>query len=216
MSLGVILLGACGGDEEEEARPTSSAEVLEVQSLIRSSELVTAKVTYDAGRELDGDELVGTLVLYQRPPDLRIDYEGTSDGDELKMTLIETSSTSFICGQAPAEDTCTEVSAEEVEQQRQLFDGFFEPLQIVLDEGGLLQFVERLERPIAGVDAECFVLEEGAEGSTFMDGEVCFSPDGAFLAMDVALSTGFVSIEGLDFSTALTDEDFAPPFAVAE
>ena len=205
-----ILVSGCGSVEEEEAGP---------QEPPNASGQVTSKVTYVPDSTLATEELAGeTLVVYQRPPDIRIDDYAKMDGRPFSSIRIDAERGSYNCYDlsqisSPGLRQC-ESSQPSV---RNLLDRSLEDslglLGTVPQEGA--QMTGTSQRVIAGLAAECFQLQRTTE-KRIIDGELCFSEEGVLLLARTTSPEGENSWTAVEVSNDATDLDFEPPYPVVE
>src|SRR3990170_2730429 len=90
-AIAAMLGSACGGIDDP---------VTGLQGLANASEQVTSKVTYvpdstfaDVHAQLAG----ARMIVYQRPPDIRMDYYGIMDGQPFASIRIDSERGSYNC-----------------------------------------------------------------------------------------------------------------------
>jgi hypothetical protein len=157
------------------------------------------------------------LVIYKDGQDrLRFDLSAEQDGEETELLFIETPDTSAFClrnagefgillGVPEGEGVCfnDDPGGEDAA-------GAGDYSEIIEDiESGEGEIIERSEREIAGVQADCYRIRD-ADGNV---SDVCFSEEGYLLATKEPDGTG---LEAISISGEVSDDDFSLPYEVRD
>ncbi|MDP2675527.1 MAG: hypothetical protein Q8Q00_11590 [Dehalococcoidia bacterium] len=232
LALLVALLAACKSDSKGGKTPTSDKTPASretptvgggggdggVQDLAdlasQAAEGLTAKVTYQYTTETNGQTTEAEWVMVQRPPDSRFEIVSTNGGLESRTILIQTEDKSYICISASGSETCLESTTDETQGQAAPFAGLLGFAQTVADDISGLGAVDKSEREIAGVHANCFSADAAVLGGA---SEFCFSDEGLllFLKTEAAAGSSF-TWEAKSASTDVTDADFEPPYEISD
>jgi hypothetical protein len=214
---------ACGGDEEEDETgapvATSPAEETpearegpedggEFADLAQKFGGATFKVTYEMSGlgEIGG----GTMTWYKKGDSTRMDIESEIEGQKVSAVIITRPDQSYFCTEIPGlgEGSCLETSDDDAEGVgdvvADLEDVLSDPDADVVSTGS---------RNIAGEDADCFTVRM-LELET--ETEVCTTEDGVPLSMRSTMEGEELSLEAIDFSRDVSDDDFEPPYPIGE
>lgn len=237
----VVLAPGCGGGEGEgpstgtaSAQPTSpSAQQTvtpgqprsptvdvgrEVEDLLRRWESQDAKVVYRLTSRR-GDEVdEGSLILYWRPPDWRVDFQSASE----LASVVQRGNQLYVCMEASRR--CTRVP---------LLGPLPAPLPFLFvrpsDVAALVRErlvervsgveVERSARRLAGEETTCFSVRGGAVETAEI--EVCWSGDGIllYLSAEVTPAAGGAfrtTMEATGVERGVSEQDVQPPYRIEE
>jgi hypothetical protein len=188
----------------------------ELQDLASKWTDQTAKVSYDFSSEGAGEDFSGTMTLYWRFPDWRLDMSGSDLGD---VTMIATEDSTAVC----TEGTCLAIANSDsaIVPVPPFVGDFTDPDVLTSSIAGSVLGVEidSFQETIAGESADCFSASgsvEGESGST----EWCFTDDGillrSFSTFEEDGETGEFRLEATTVSRDVSDADFEPPYPVTE
>ncbi|MDO8611338.1 MAG: hypothetical protein Q7R32_00750 [Dehalococcoidia bacterium] len=233
LALLVALLAACKSDSKGGKTPTSdktpaSSETPTdgggggdggdggVQDLAdlasQAAEGVTANVTYQYTSEAGGQTAEQEWVMVQRPPDSRFEIVSTDGGLESRTIVITTADKSYSCISAGSSGTCFDIT-DETQDQTAPFAALLGFPQTVADDISGLGAVDKSEREIAGVHANCFSADAVALGGA---SEFCFSDEGILLLLRSEAGGTSFTFEAKSVSTDVTDADFEPPYEIID
>ncbi|MBI2914032.1 MAG: hypothetical protein HYY03_08940 [Chloroflexi bacterium] len=220
VSLAALLLAACGGGGDNDKSPgatspdggspaaTATPMVspgVELDLLSRAWAKKTAKVTYDFTSGSDS----GTMTLYWRPPDWRMDLSSSDSGD---VSMIVAGGASYLC----SENSCLSIAGPEAPQVPPLpfLGSFTEPdaLSQSIAEDVAGAEIKRSTQSIAGQPTGCY--EASSQGNNL---QWCFTIDSVlmrFVGSSGAAGAGDFRLEATDLIRQLSDADFQPPFPV--
>ena len=177
----------------------------------QAAEGVTANVTYQYTSETNGQTIEAEWVMVQRPPDSRFEIVSTEGGEESRTIVIGTADKSYICTSAGGSGSCYE------SDQTQSYTAGFAPLfdipQAIAGDIGGLGAVDKSEREIAGVHANCFSADAAVLGGA---SEFCFSDGGILLFLKSEAGGSSFTFEAKSASTDVSDADFEPPYEIIE
>jgi hypothetical protein len=227
-----FLLLACngGGDDDDgdngDAAPTATEEAAdgdgdgetgdasqEIQELAGQWAERDIKIAYNFSSTAAGTTSSGTMTLYWKPPDWRMDF----DLDGSTGTIISAGGTSYFCSESGGEGQCLESPVESA-APIPFLSSFTDPGEFNSLVTGTFSGVDvdRSERTIAGQDARCYSVSSdiaGAEG----DSEYCFSEDGVVLLISFSGgATGDFSLEATSVEGEVADADLEPPYEVLD
>jgi hypothetical protein len=177
----------------------------------QAAEGVTANVTYQYTSETNGQTIEAEWVMVQRPPDSRFEIVSTEGGEESRTIVIGTADKSYICTSAGGSESCFE--SDQAESYTTGFAPLFEIPQTIAGDIGGLGAVDKSEREIAGVHANCFSADAVALGGA---SEFCFSDEGILLLLRSEAGGTSFTFEAKSASTDVTDADFEPPYEIIE
>ncbi len=164
------------------------------------------KVEYDFASSGVGDDFVGTMTLYSKPPDAwRMDI-GSPDGD---IVMINNGEVTYMCASEGGEGQCFESPISDA-LGLPFFSIFTDPdgFDDLIDRSPGVD-VDQSSREIAGQDATCFSVS-GA-------GEFCFRDDGVLLLMrGPEDGEAEFSLEATSVSDSVSDSDFEPIYDVLD
>jgi hypothetical protein len=222
------LVWACGDDDEDEAeRPAATSPAGEIMDADESPEAredggeaadlagrfgeATFKVTYELTVDGDGGMDDGTMTWYKKGDNLRIDIDSEIEGEQVTAIIIDRPDQSYFCTKIPglAEGgTCLEAPGASGEGIGEIVG----EVEGVLGDPDV-DMVSIGSREIAGEDADCFrVTPPGSEGES----EYCVSEDGVPLSINTTAAGVETSMEAVEFSSDVSDDDFEPPYPVGE
>ena len=177
----------------------------------QAAEGLTAKVTYQYTSETNGQTIEAEWVMVQRPPDSRFEIVSSDGGQESRTIVIQTEDKSYVCVSAGGSGSCYE------SDQTQSYTAGFAPLfdipQAIAGDIGGLGAVDKSEREIAGVHANCFSADAVALGGA---SEFCFSDEGILLLLRSEAGGTSFTFEAKSASTDVSDADFEPPYEIIE
>ena len=164
------------------------------------------KIVYEFSGGDDSLGLGGQMTMYFKPPNgFRTDI--TSDlGDIISISRDGTTYSCFAeggdgqCLESPGTDFGSPFAFDSA-------DDLVDSSGIPFDSGD----VTRSNREIAGLDATCYSVDAGPAGDS---GEICFSDDGAMLA--ILDGTGEFGLEAVEVSDSVSDSDFDLPYDVVD
>ena len=234
LALLVALLAACKSDSKGDKTPTSdetpaASETPDdggngddgggdegLQGLAdlasQAAEGVTANVTYQYTSETNGQTIEAEWVMVQRPPDSRFEIVSTEGGEESRTIVIGTADKSYICVSAGGSESCFE--SDQTQSYTAGFAPLFEIPQTIAGGIGDVGLVDKSEREIGGVPANCFSVDTAALGGGAS--ELCFSDEGLLLYLRGESAGSSFTYEAKSVSTDVTDADFEPPYAIIE
>jgi hypothetical protein len=202
----------------EEGTPAEDVE-RELEELAQRWEGREAKVVYQLTSKSAGEVDEGSLILYWKPPDWRVDFQSATE----LASVVQRGGDFFICQET--DRTCIKLPLEGPIPMPLPFL-FIRPSDIpnlvrerVIERITGIQ-IERSTRRIAGEEARCFSVTGGERvgQGTF---EMCWSEDGILLF----LSTDFTDQQGNTFTTTMeatgvertvSEQDVRPPYQVQE
>jgi hypothetical protein len=192
---------------EEAEAPTPVLEGVAAE--FRRLELLGVQATFRVAYRIETDEGVRTVVVYNRPPQTRIE---SSEPDGTRSVLIDRGSG------APAIACTADASAGawQCTEVERVGDSLLEAgLAFFLDPAVLTSFrVEEIGgRAIAGQETRCFRLTAPAPQGTDAPDDVlehCMTERGVILYSAPLFGT----VRATEFSTTVSGEDFAPPAPV--
>lgn len=222
-----LLAAACGGDGEE---ITGVAVIEELNALAdRATEGGIAKVTYAVTTSIDDEKTKSEQTVVQRPPESRVDISVSTDEREADATVINDGDRLYVCLAEGGTEVCLDLESSGAATQEAIARAtlhvmveqpaaveLFDMPRLVAEDTDATMPIKMSRREIAGLDATCFVQEVPD-----FETELCFSDDG--LTLNWRYSE--VTAEGVrrvfeatatSVSTDVTDEDFEPPYEIAE
>ena len=177
----------------------------------QAAEGVTANVTYQYTSEAGGQTAEQEWVMVQRPPDSRFEIVSTEGGLESRVIVIQTVEKSYICTSAGGSESCYE--SDQAASYTAGFAPLFDIPQTIAGDISGLGAVDKSEREIAGVHANCFSADAVVLGGA---SEFCFSDEGILLLLRSEAGGTSFTFEAKSVSTDVTDADFEPPYAIIE
>jgi len=177
----------------------------------QAAEGVTANVTYQYTSEAGGQTAEQEWVMVQRPPDSRFEIVSTEGGLESRVIVIQTVEKSYICTSAGGSESCYE--SDQAASYTAGFSPLFDIPQTIAGDIGGLGAVDKSEREIAGVRANCFSADAVVLGGA---SEFCFSDEGILLLLRSEAGGTSFTFEAKSVSTDVTDADFEPPYEIIE
>lgn len=178
----------------------------------QAAEGLTANVTYQYTTEANGQTTEAEWVMVQRPPDSRFEIVSTEGGLESRVIVIQTVEKSYICTSAGGSESCFE--SDQAESYTAGFAPLFDIPQTIAGDIGDVGLVDKSEREIAGVHANCFSVDTAALGGGAS--ELCFSDEGILLLLRSEAGGTSFTFEAKSVSTDVTDADFEPPYEIIE
>ena len=232
LALLVALLAACKSDSKGGKTPTSdetpaASETPDdgddggdggggLQDLERlASEAAgefTGKITYGITTEVGGQTVEQEWVMVQRPPDSRFEIVSSDGGQESRTIVIQTEDKSYVCVSAGGSESCFE--SDQTQSYTAGFAPLFEIPQTIAGGIGDVGLVDKSEREIGGVPANCFSVDTAALGGGAS--ELCFSDEGILLLLRSEAGGTSFTFEAKSVSTDVTDADFEPPYEIIE
>jgi hypothetical protein len=232
LSVALLALAACGGDDSTTSTPTTSGRTTATQkpdanatkteqatetsssSTDIASQLAalggdikqaTGKVTYTS---TDSSGTTSTITLYSKPPNSRYD---TLDSDGSTSSYIQTPQITYIC--TSSDQSCiAQPGSGTGSAGLGLFGGLFSSTYIdALVAAAQAQGISitKSNETIAGTNASCY--EGTSNGSTE---KFCFSDSGILLKTQTTDSSGTSGLTATSFSSDVSDSDFLPPYPV--
>jgi len=177
----------------------------------QAAEGVTANVTYQYTTEANGQTTEAEWVMVQRPPDSRFEIVSTEGGLESRVIVIQTVEKSYICTSAGGSESCFE--SDQAESYTAGFAPLFDIPQTIAGDIGGLGAVDKSEREIAGVHANCFSADAAVLGGA---SEFCFSDEGLVLYRKYEAAGSSLTWEAKSASTDVSDADFEPPYDIID
>ena len=201
------------GDEDEDG---DGAGLQELEALAAEWANSSAKVSYDFSSSFDSEVDSGSMTLYWRPPDWRVDISSTDGAD---VTMIAADDTTYLC----SEGSCLAIESTESPMVPPFpFLGSFTEagaLSTSIAEAALGVDIDHSQENIAGESASCFSVSGSVAGGAG-DVEWCFTDDGILLRFastsEDEIGAGDFTLEATEVSRDLSDSDFEPPFPVEE
>ena len=213
-----VFVAACGGGDDggeptDTAQETTSPEgtpalegaAREVSELLAEGITATFKVKYETASP-DGAQ-GDTFVVYNKPPDTRIDTL-SANGAESDSAIIggDESTETYGCTGGPDAWSCESIAP--------LGDSLLTAAGPVAylqpSDLELFDISETEDRTVADQSTRCFALTP-REGTATEAGEYCFNSEGVPLYVQTSSET----VEASEFSTDVSDQDFEPPVAPA-
>ena len=224
-----LLAWACGGKEEEKpGAPTAPAATSPADKTPEAVETpqaqegggdfgdlaakfgrATFKVTYQVSGGTGMTE--GSMTWYKKGDNLRIDFEGEAEGQQMNTVFIMLPDKSYLCTEVPerggggscfATTGATGQGAGEIAAE----------LENTLTDPNV-DIVSTSSRKIAGEDAKCYTVRSSEiEGES----EICLSEEAVPLFTKETVEGAETSMEATDFSRDVSDSDFEPPYPVSE
>jgi len=191
--------------------PATSAIANELQALGKEWEQTVSKVSYDSTTTLGSTTDKGSITLYRRPPNWRMDMSSSSQGDEI---LIATASGLYDCGAQSGANECVSYDPSQVDASAPL--QIFDPTAAATSLSG--QNVDRSEQTVSGESVTCFSATSTTQGSTSKL-EWCFASGGILVRFattsDDPASTNYTA-EATNVNRNVTEADFnfEPPYPV--
>ena len=236
LALLVALLAACGSDSKDGKTPTSNKTpassatpsdgggdgggdgdggVKDLADLAsKAAEGMTAKLTYAYTTESNGQTTEVEWTIVQRPPhDSRFEIVDTTGGTESRTIVISTADKSYICISAGSSENCLESTSDETSAQTAPFAPLFELPQAVAGDISGLGAVDKSEREIAGMHANCFSADAAVLGGA---SEFCFSDEGLVLYRKYEAAGSSLTWEAKSASTDVSDADFEPHYDIID
>ena len=167
---------------------------------------VTYKYTTDAGGQTTEQE----WTMVQRPPsDSRFEIVTSDGGQESRTIVINTAEKAYLCTSAAGSGACFE--SAQTDQYTSLFDPIFDTPESIVGGIDTLGIVDKSERQIGGLSANCFSYSlAGAESET------CFSDEGLLLYLHTGVAGSSFTFEATSATTDVSDADFEPPYEVTD
>lgn len=203
-------------DDGDDGDPTDVSN--ELRALAEQFGITEVKVTYTmsgpgVGTSETDPEFVSQMVLYSKPPDRwRMDIT-SPDGD---FSIIFDGESTLMCASEGDEGRCFNSPLGDA-LPVPFLNIFTDPNELDNLVGSALGVdVSRSSREIAGQDANCFSFSGDIDG-TSGSGEYCFRDDGVLLLLR-AESGGDeeFSMEAVEVSDSVSDEDLEPPYEVLD
>ncbi|MGH2449893.1 MAG: hypothetical protein ACRDGE_01220 [Candidatus Limnocylindria bacterium] len=181
-------------------------------ALIRSGALPPYKITYamtTVGPGAAGSPIVAWTQVYG-PPRFRFDMTTSQGGTTRTITTIATEEAFYLCTDLPGQESCLEFpSAEDA--------SMFQPPQApqpIPDDLSGWDIAPHETRLLLGVTARCYAFS--APGTAASSSTGCYSPEGVpLLVSSIAAGVEF-TMTATDFSTTVSDADFALPYPVSQ
>ena len=233
LALLVALLAACGSDSKDGKTPTSNKtptssatpsdgggdgggdgdggvkDLADLASM--AAEGMTAKLTYAYTTESNGQTTEVEWTIVQRPPhDSRFEIVDTTGGTESRTIVISTADKSYSCSSIIG--SCFDIT-DETQDQTAAFGDFLGFAQTVSDDISGLGAVDKSEREIAGMHANCFSADAAVLGGA---SEFCFSDEGLVLYRKYEAAGSSLTWEAKSASTDVSDADFEPPYDIID
>ena len=225
-----VLMWACdGGDQEPgptgepaatsaagvtavaETTPQAQGDAGEFADLVGKFAKATFKVTYQVSSSGTQQSTEGILTWYKKGENLRMDFDGGVEGQEMSAIIISGPDQSYFCTQIPElgeGGTCFESPSELGQGVGEILGGLDEVLA-----NPDAEIVSGGSREVLGEELACFVIRSpDVEGES----EVCLTEDGAPLATTVTSGGEVVTMEAAEFSHEVSDSDFEPPYPIGE
>ena len=178
----------------------------------QAAEGVTANVTYQYTSETNGQTIEAEWVMVQRPPDSRFEIVSSDGGQESRTIVIQTEDKSYVCVSAGGSESCFE--SDQTQSYTAGFAPLFEIPQTIAGGIGDVGLVDKSEREIGGVPANCFSVDTAVLGGGAS--ELCFSDEGILLLLRSEAGGTSFTFEAKSVSTDVTDADFEPPYEIIE
>ncbi len=232
----LLLATACGGDGEEEAGQTPTAEASpaggespaadespvagttvlapsgELQALSERWASTTGNVSYDFSTSSAGTTDSGSMTLYWKPPDWRMDLSTSGEGE---VIMIATKGKTYFC----SEGSCFSIDSPDSPLAPPLpfLGDFTEPGAIsdsIAQEFAGVE-IKKTTANIAGRAAGCYSTSSSVTGQEGQ-AEWCFGIDGLLLRFASSGGGAEFRLEATEAEREVSDSDFEPPFDVVE
>jgi len=175
----------------------------------KEPEGATAKVTYRVTTNKDGETFETEQVQVRRPPDSRIEYSSTVDGEGTRSIVINAGGKMYNCFERGGEESCwvREIEATEAGAP-------FGTPRYLVERVEDIDLLDMSLRQIAGLDATCFAMTIATPNPH--EEEHCFSNEGLLLYWQSEFELASVAWEATSVSNDVTDVDFEPPYEIVE
>lgn len=204
-----VILAACTSQAPRVGPIATRAPIVSTEAFLEitaASGRATFSVTYDVtGVNASGDMLRGRWVVYQRPPDMRIDVtQSTGDG----VTEIRTWAVGdrvVICASPTQCEARTRAKEQTIGAGAQLEAELrARPRDFEVTRADAIA--------MAGRDAQCYrVLPKLGVRAQFREADVCYTRDGIPLMIRVASAEDDVTFRAIEASHIVSAADLLPP-----
>ncbi|MQC18664.1 MAG: hypothetical protein DWG80_06295 [Chloroflexi bacterium] len=235
-----LLLGACGGDEEDggtdagDGTPTATETTAQTETSTPTAPATETAAPGGADGSGTGSADAAALAEQFANAAFRATYEvdGQSEGasisgewqwyqdgpgDRIRIDFAAEGQSSTLITTPEEIFVCVEgacisipTGGTQLPSMGELLTGRVDEVQEAVVTGDLSAAGSR---EIAGVEATCYDYEYDAQGDR-ITGTVCYSDDGVPLLIESDAPEGSFRMEATSFEDSVSDEDFAPPSPV--
>ncbi len=219
-----VLAAGCSGDKKttsRDATPAGTAAHVEPENfndLVLTDANKSAEAgfsaTYTIRATVDGKAVNGTVTWHRKGTNMRSDFVGTVDGQEIDLTVIAgpnypAQSTGYVCGRV--EQSCALRQLNGASPEDLASWPAFQTLDVARSIAGL-NFYDEAARTLLEQPVLCFVgVTEAAPDA---HGEVCLTDGGLPLLVTASTEGVTISLTATELPGGVSDADFELPFAV--